>query len=170
MLVPIRPERAHLCFVIIGRVCLAHSLRNIVPLRLAGIAKAALTLFERLDIIRRRKSSRAEKLEEIEESVFPGPFGLLLRSQRPGADIHEIGRRRIVGPHRHCHDVVDYQIRENKQVPIEGGDTVGNAVVVDAGNRGHEGIHCATGRPHGAWYSRTACPLPRSRAEPSNAT
>src|SRR5258708_35785039 len=84
MFVPVRPEGAHLRLVVVGRIGLAHSLRNIVPLRLAGVAKAALALFESLDVVGRRKSAGAEKFEEVEQSIFPRPFGLLLWSQCPG--------------------------------------------------------------------------------------
>jgi hypothetical protein len=85
MLVPVRPERAHLGFIIVGRVFLAHAFRNIVPLRFGRVAETALTLFQRLDVVGRRKSAGSEKLEEIEQPVFSGPFGFLLRRQRPGA-------------------------------------------------------------------------------------
>ena len=82
-------------------------------------------MFERLDVVRRRKSTGTEKLEEVEQPVLPRPFGLLPGGESPGADIHEIGGCGIIGPHRHRHDVVDHQIGEDEQVAIEGSDAVG---------------------------------------------
>jgi hypothetical protein len=81
MLVPVRPERAHLQFVVVGRVFLAHAFRNVVPLRLGGVAKAALALLERLDVIRRRKAAGPEEFEEVEQPVFSRPLGLFLGGQ-----------------------------------------------------------------------------------------
>src|ERR1700682_1123730 len=121
---PSPPESTQLK-VISGRWLLGfHATREIRPFDLA-IGEAALTRFEHLYVVWCGESARTEEGQEVVEPQHRILGAFVDRREGPRVDFHVVRRKRIEGPNRDRHDVVDGQVREDHQVAAGLADTPG---------------------------------------------
>src|SRR5258706_15581348 len=138
---PALPENAQLVFVDRRGLGLLHATGNVVPSGFLRVRVSALARLEHLDIVRSRKPSGAEKLQEAVQPVLAEPVVLFRWTDGPRRNLHVVRLPRIEGPEGERHYIDDHEIGEDQQVAAVLRDTHRTFLTVPGDEALHDAVY-----------------------------